>query len=86
MQHDHSITDPKKPNYDFHLPKNITYPIPVGIVSIALGSLLFFFLRETTWAVSGRGRVSMAVTFLFLRVKDKRPLNLGSEPSLPNND
>ncbi len=47
MQHTDSIIDHKTPDYDFHMPKLITYPLPVGFISFLLGGLLYFFLRET---------------------------------------
>ena len=46
-QHDHSMTDHQFPDYDFHMPRLITYPLPVGAISVMLGGLLYFLLRET---------------------------------------
>jgi len=46
MQHNHSTADHKHLDYDFHMPKLITYPLPVGIISVLLGALLYFLLQE----------------------------------------
>lgn len=46
MQHNHSTTIQKVPDYAFHMPKPLTYPLPVGISSVFLGGLLFFMLRK----------------------------------------
>jgi ubiquinone/menaquinone biosynthesis C-methylase UbiE len=46
MQHNHSSTEHTYPDYDFHMPRLITYPVPVSIASIVLGGLLYFLLRE----------------------------------------
>lgn len=47
MPHNHSMTDHKPPNYEFHMPRLFTYPLPVGIISVLLGGLLYFLLRES---------------------------------------
>ncbi len=47
MQHNHSLADHKYPDYDFHLPRQLTYPLPVGIITVLLGGLLYFLLRES---------------------------------------
>ncbi len=31
MQHNHSMTNHKVPDYEFHMPRQLTYPLPVGI-------------------------------------------------------
>jgi hypothetical protein len=36
MQHDHSMTNHKAPDYEFHMPRQLTYPLPVGITSTFL--------------------------------------------------
>ncbi|MCP4418353.1 MAG: class I SAM-dependent methyltransferase, partial [Chloroflexi bacterium] len=37
----------KVPDYDFHIPKNFTYPLPVTIISITAAGLLYFLLQES---------------------------------------
>ena len=46
MQQNHSTTNQKRPDYDFQMPKPLTYPLPVGIISVFLGGLLYFILRK----------------------------------------
>jgi len=46
MQHQHSITDRKTPDYDLHMPKSLTYPLPVGILCISVATLFYFLLKE----------------------------------------
>ena len=53
MQHNHSMTDHKHPDYEFHMPRLVTYPLPVGIISVLLGGLLYFLLRESQPIVAG---------------------------------
>ena len=45
MQHNHSITNHKLPDYDLHMPRLLTYPFPVSIFSVMLGCLLYFLLQ-----------------------------------------
>lgn len=52
MQHNPGIK-PKFPDYDFHMPGLLTHPLPVAIVSIVLGGLLYFLLRESQPAIAG---------------------------------
>jgi ubiquinone/menaquinone biosynthesis C-methylase UbiE len=47
MEHNHSATDHKHPDYDFHMPRLVTYPLPVLIASVIVGGSLFMFLRES---------------------------------------
>ncbi|UCG43006.1 MAG: class I SAM-dependent methyltransferase [candidate division WOR-3 bacterium] len=37
---------PEQPDYDLHLPKALTYPVPVALVSAGLATLLYFLLRR----------------------------------------
>jgi len=53
MQHNHSITNHKLPDYDFHLPRKLTYPLPVGVISVMLGCLLYFLLRKPQPKLAG---------------------------------
>jgi arsenite methyltransferase len=53
MQHNHSTTTQKLPDYDFHLPKPLTYPLPVGTVSVFLGGLMYFVLQKTQPKTAG---------------------------------
>jgi hypothetical protein len=54
MQHDHSsMIDHKHPDYEFHMPRLFTYPLPVGIVSVLLAGLLYFLLRESQPTLAG---------------------------------
>lgn len=46
LQHNHSNTNHKIPDYDLHMPRLLTYPLPVGIVSAMLGCLLYFLLQN----------------------------------------
>ena len=47
MQHNHSMTNDKIPDYEFHIPRQITYPLPVGIISVMVGGLLYFLLKKS---------------------------------------
>lgn len=47
MRHNHSSTIQKVPDYALHIPKPLTYPLPVGIGSVFLGGLLHFVLRKS---------------------------------------
>lgn len=49
MRHTHL----NHPNYEFHLPKRFTYPLPISIISVFLGCLLYFLLREIQPTVAG---------------------------------
>ncbi len=46
MQYGYSDTGSKSPDYDLHMPRVLTYPLPVGIMSVTLGCLLYFLLQE----------------------------------------
>jgi ubiquinone/menaquinone biosynthesis C-methylase UbiE len=47
------MTDHKHPDYDFHMPRLFTYPLPVGIISVLSGGLLYFLLRESQPIIAG---------------------------------
>lgn len=53
MLHNHALTDHTHPDYDFHIPRLITYPFRVGIASVVLGVLLYFLLRESQPITAG---------------------------------
>ena len=53
MQHNHSMTNHKVPDYDFHMPRQLTYPLPVGIISITAGGLLYFLLQKSNPKIAG---------------------------------
>jgi arsenite methyltransferase len=53
MQHNHSMTNHKVPDYDFHMPRQLTYPLPVGIISITVGGLLYFLLQKSNPKIAG---------------------------------
>lgn len=46
MQHSHTITNHKAPDYDLHMPRLLTYPLPVGTISVILGGLLYVLLQR----------------------------------------
>ena len=46
MEHNHSLSDHEQPDYDFHMPRLITYPVPAGIVSVLFAALQYFLLQE----------------------------------------
>jgi len=46
MQHNHAITNHKVPDYDLHVPRLLTYPLPVAAISIILGGLLYILFQE----------------------------------------
>jgi arsenite methyltransferase len=46
MEQEHLHGDQKNPDYNFHLPKFITYPFQVGVISLIFGSFLYFILKE----------------------------------------
>ncbi len=46
MLDNHSITNNKLPDYELHMPRLLTYPLPVGIISVTLGALLYLLLSE----------------------------------------
>ncbi len=53
MQHNHSVTDHKHPDYELHMPQLFTYPLPVGIISVILGGLLYFLLQKANPKIAG---------------------------------
>ena len=53
MQHNHSLTNHKVPDYEFHMPRQLTYPLPVGITSVMVGGLLYFLLKKSNPKVAG---------------------------------
>ena len=53
MQHNHSMTNHKVPDYDFHMPRQLTYPLPVGIISITVGGLLYLLLQKSNPKIAG---------------------------------
>jgi arsenite methyltransferase len=59
VQHSHSMTNDKVPDYDLHMPRALTYPLPVGIVSVVLGGLLYFLLQEQPIVVGVLAGVSI---------------------------
>jgi arsenite methyltransferase len=61
MQPTYSITSQEAPDYDFHIPRQFTYPLPVATLSILIGCLLYFLLRESQIFVAG---VLGAISFL----------------------
>jgi len=46
MEHNCSLSDHEQPDYDFQMPRLITFPIPVGIVSVLFAALLYILLQE----------------------------------------
>jgi len=46
MEHNHSKSEPVPPDYDFHMPKLITYPVPASIISVLFAASFYFFLQE----------------------------------------
>ena len=46
MEHDHSTSNHKHADYALHIPKSLTYPVPVSVVSVLLGILFFTLFRE----------------------------------------
>ena len=42
----HSLSNEKLPDYSLHLPKLVSYPLPVAISSVMLGCLWYFLLKQ----------------------------------------
>lgn len=61
MQYTHLNSNHKMPNYEFHMPKRFTYPLPVSIAGVIVAGLLYFFLREIQPTV---GLILSGITFL----------------------
>jgi len=78
QQHSHHLHD--IPNYEFHIPKSFSFPAPVGILSVILASLLYFFLRNShpTLAMILSG-VSILASMIYMGIFAmlKRITNLG---------
>ena len=53
MQHNHSLTNHKVPDYEFHMPRQLTYPLPVSVISVTVGGLLYFLLKKSNPKVAG---------------------------------
>ena len=53
MQHNHSMTNQKVPDYEFHMPRQLTYPLPVGITSVLVGGLLYYLLKKSNPKLAG---------------------------------
>ena len=57
MQQNDSVTNHMHPDYEFHMPRLFTYPLPVGIVSVLSAGLLYFLLQEAqptlAWVLTG---------------------------------
>lgn len=53
MQHNHSNTNHKHPDYEFHMPDVFTYPVPVGLGSLLLGGLFYLLLRKPQPKIAG---------------------------------
>ncbi|MCP4418749.1 MAG: class I SAM-dependent methyltransferase [Chloroflexi bacterium] len=50
-----SYTVQKIPDYDFHIPKKFTYPLPIIIISVTAAGLLYFLLQELQPIAAGIG-------------------------------
>lgn len=46
MEHNLSQSSNERPDYSFHMPKPITYPLPVAIASVVFAFFIYFLLRE----------------------------------------
>ncbi|MCK5315287.1 MAG: class I SAM-dependent methyltransferase [Anaerolineales bacterium] len=78
MQHQHSITDGKVPDYDLHMPKSISYPLQVGILSVTLATLFYFLLQEKPIITGILGGISIlaGVVYVAIYIFLKRLTNL----------
>lgn len=52
MRPDNLTTEHRHPDYDLHMPRVISYPIPISIISILAGILAYVLLRESRPALS----------------------------------
>jgi hypothetical protein len=46
LENDHTGTERLVADYDLHMPKSLTYPLPVAVLSIVFASFLFFLFRD----------------------------------------
>ena len=46
MDSNHKVPDQNQPDYDLHLPGFLTHPLPVVVLSLLLGGLLYLLLRD----------------------------------------
>ena len=76
MEHTH---EKSSPDYDFHMPRLITYPIPAGIVSALFAALLYFLLKEkqpTAASILAGISILLGLVYLGIFTMLKRITNL----------
>jgi len=68
MQHQHSMTDRKTPDYDLHMPKSLTYPLQVGILCAMLATLFYFLLQEQPIITGILGGISILAGIVYVGI------------------
>jgi ubiquinone/menaquinone biosynthesis C-methylase UbiE len=68
MQHQHSMTDRKTPDYDLHMPKSLTYPLQVGILCAMLAALFYFLLQEQPIITGILGGISILAGIVYVGI------------------
>lgn len=65
----HSISTHKVPDYEFHMPRSFTHPIPVGILSVVLAGALYPLLRESQPILAmGLAWISILIGLVYLGI------------------
>lgn len=66
MQHTHSMTNHKHPDYNLHMPKLLTYPVQVCMASIGLGVLLYLLFQRQPILAAFLVGVSILFAWMYL--------------------
>lgn len=65
----HSISTHKVPDYEFHMPRSFTHPVPVGILSVVLAGALYPLLRESQPILAmGLAWISILIGLVYLGI------------------
>ncbi len=61
MQQDQTTPDHQHPDYDLHIPRSLTYPVPVAAISVLIGAVLFVLMRENPVVAGVLGGLSILI-------------------------
>ena len=79
MEHNMSQSEHVHPDYEFHMPRLITYPIPAGIISVLFAALLYFLLQDnqpTAASILAGVSILLGLAYLGIFAMLKRITNL----------
>jgi ubiquinone/menaquinone biosynthesis C-methylase UbiE len=62
------MTDRKTPDYDLHMPKSLTYPLQVGILSAMLATLFYFIFQERPIIAGILGGISILAGIVYVGI------------------